>query len=171
MWKPIPSMEGKYSVSDTGLVMSDKKGLILKNRLNHDGYLEVYLSFKNKCKGYRVHRLVAQAFISNPENKPQVNHKNGIKVDNRVDNLEWCTCLENVSHGWANGLFVARRGILHSKGKVSYDMKCCMQIDYLDGMTAKEINLKYSIANCLAYIKNHGDRYGNTLFTIECRNK
>lgn len=66
------------------------------------GYLMV--RFTSKGKYYPVHRLVALAFIPNPKNLPQINHKNGIKHDNRVDNLEWCTISENAKHAFRTGL-------------------------------------------------------------------
>jgi hypothetical protein len=88
-----------YEVSNTGLAKSlphyNTKGIILKQSLNPCGYLYVHLGRNKQCS---VHRLVAQAFIPNPLNKRCINHINGIKTDNRVENLEWCTHKENERH-------------------------------------------------------------------------
>lgn len=85
--RPIPGLK-PYYVTETGDVYSIKKLRTFINKKN--GY--VY------CMGRRVHRLVALAFLDNPENKPEVNHKNGIKNDNTLENLEWVTDSENITH-------------------------------------------------------------------------
>ena len=95
-----------YFVNQQGDVFSTKKGDIKKLKPGRtDGYLQVWISKNiNEAKGIYVHRLVAETFIPNPENKSDVNHKNGIKTDNRVENLEWATRGENMGHAYAVGL-------------------------------------------------------------------
>ena len=98
-----------YYITDTGYVYSrrvsdytNKCGRIKKIRSAYrSGYLHVILRKNNKSYDFYVHRLVANAFIPNPENKPEVNHKNGIRDDNRVENLEWVTRSENQTHSHA----------------------------------------------------------------------
>lgn len=102
IWKDIPGYEGLYQVSNMGRVKSlnfNRSGLprILKTK-NRQGYPRVILWKSGKRHEVCVHRLVAQAFIPNPENKPFVNHKDGNRRNNHVDNLEWCTAQENAIH-------------------------------------------------------------------------
>lgn len=116
IWKDIKGFEDKYQVSNLGRIKSlkDKNGKyrekILKQCITQKGYLSIYLSLESKKYTYTIHRLVAQTFIPNTENKPQVNHIDGNKTNNRVDNLEWVTNQENSNHAWKYGLKVGCKG-------------------------------------------------------------
>lgn len=106
MWKKIiyEEKETNYSVSDDGFVRNDSTNYILKNNLQQ-GYHHVTLAINGISKRFRVHRLVAIAFIPNSDiKKIYINHRNGIRNDNRVENLEWCTPAENIRHAYNTGL-------------------------------------------------------------------
>lgn len=97
-WLPIEGYEGLYEVSDLGRVRN-RRGIIMKLHDNGHGYFTVGLYKNGKAKHLYIHRLVATAYIPNPDNLPQVNHKNEDKTDNRVENLEWCTGKYNMNYG------------------------------------------------------------------------
>lgn len=99
-WKDIKSYEGMYQVSDLGRVKSLHNGKvrILRYGNNGNGYLFVNLSKNNKVTNFYIHRLVAQYFLCNPENLPEVNHKDENSLNNNVNNLEWCTHKYNINY-------------------------------------------------------------------------
>ena len=134
IWKDVVGYEGLYQVSTLGNTKSLKKQKWnrfvyitqpekrLKQR-NIKGYYVVRLTKNGKYKNIGVHRLVAQAFIPNPDNLPQVNHKDGNKQNNCVENLEWCTSSYNVKHAFDTGLKTQKKGIENvcSKSVYQYD--------------------------------------------------
>lgn len=141
IWRDIVGYEGLYQVSNLGRVRSlDRKhemyqhkkkqlverkikGKIIRINKRVNGYLFVVLYKNGEGKSKNVHRLIAEAFIPNPNNLPQVNHKDGNKCNNTIENLEWCTASYNVKHAFDNGLkFVSEKQIEFMKklGKNSY---------------------------------------------------
>ena len=116
-WRPIVGFEGLYEVSNTGQVRNCR-GKLLRPGLNHNGYLKCVLCKKGKTKTIYIHRLVAQAFLSNPDNLPQVNHKDEDKTNNSVDNLEWCGAKYNVNYGCAQDKRV-KTNIINGRFKYS----------------------------------------------------
>ena len=120
IWKPVVGYEGFYEVSNLGRVRSlDRKFKTRQGRIisvkgqpikadpsKRSGYVQVHLSNNGDRRTYQLHRVVAKSFVENPENKPEINHKDGIKTNNRADNLEWVTPSENQIHS---------RDVLHRK--------------------------------------------------------
>lgn len=117
VWRDVVGWEDSYQVSNLGRVKSKKRiragkhdsqatvsVKIKESYVDEDGYLRVSLYYNGMSKLAAVHRLVAEAFVSNPDNLPQVNHKNGDKADNRSDNLEWVTNAQNIRHSIEAGL-------------------------------------------------------------------
>lgn len=123
-WRDVVGMDGKYSVSDSGLIMSNVRGKILKLTLNPYGYLQVCVKpngRKGKSKVIKAHRAVAMAFLENPEGKPSVNHIDGIKTNNDKKNLEWSTYSEQMIHAISLGLKVMPQGEDAYSAKLSHD--------------------------------------------------
>lgn len=102
VWKDIQGYEGLYHVSNLGNVRNIKIDRVLKPIKNKWGYLQVKLCKDCKLKNYSIHRLVAEAFIPNPYNLPCVNHKDEVKTNNCITNLEWCTHEYNTNYGTRN---------------------------------------------------------------------
>lgn len=120
IWKDIPGFEGAYQASNLGhiksldayisycaydkIIVRKKRGVILSLNIRKDGYLDASLYLNCIRKTDLVHRFIAKTFISNPNNYGCVNHIDCNKINNRIDNLEWCTHKMNSDHAWQNGL-------------------------------------------------------------------
>ena len=102
----IKGYEGEYQISNLGNVKSLKRNKILSPSPHTKGYLKAQLLHNGKRKMVYIHRLVAEAFIPNPKELSQVNHKDGNRKNNAVENLEWCSCQENIIHSWRNAVEV-----------------------------------------------------------------
>lgn len=113
--KDVKGYEEFYAVTSLGRIWSHRRNKFIKTWHDAQGYLRVTFSVKNKQTSYKLHRLVGDAFIENPDNKPQINHKNGNKSDCRASNLEWVTARENMQHACDNGF--------NKCFKLSYDDK------------------------------------------------
>lgn len=120
IWKNINE---NYCVSNLGNVKSNRKNLILKPSIREDGYYVVNITGFRHKRNWKIHQLVAIHFLDNPNNFKSINHKNGIKTDNRVENLEWCTQSYNLKHAYRIGLMqpVINTGLKNGFSKIVLD--------------------------------------------------
>ena len=124
IWKEIEGFDGKLLVSNRGRIKSElRNGTILKSQVDAKGYHRVRVTVNRVKRTLKVHREVAKAFIPNPRGLPQVNHIDGNKSNNSVDNLEWVTPSENTRHAVGTGLFLPTR----EKSVTHPDYKCKSQ--------------------------------------------
>lgn len=121
MWKKLGD---DYIISDEGIIKNIATDRIINPWLNNNSYYYVTLNLEGTRKNYRVHRLVAEKFIPNPNNLPQVNHKDGDKRNNKADNLEWCDSSYNVQHAIRQGLIPL--GVNNKRSKLSQE-----DVDYI----------------------------------------
>ncbi|MBY6247574.1 NUMOD4 domain-containing protein [Citrobacter werkmanii] len=150
--KDIAGYEGKYAVTTDGRVYSHsrvddggklRKGRWLKSNVDGYGYLQVSLYSEGVAKKHKVHRLVAEAFISNPQLYSQVNHIDGIKANNDVSNLEWVTAQQNILHAFTNGLMSAN-GSKNGRAKLTMDQ--VKEIRDCKSMTQTGMAKKYGVS-------------------------
>lgn len=177
VWKNIDGFEGLYMVSNLGRVKSLErvmnrgrmgsriKGVGILKDCKRGEYISITLSdLKGGALSIRLHRLVALHFIPNPENKPQVNHKNGIKTDNRVENLEWVTCGENLSHALKNGLRKQARGESMSQSKLKNEDVVRVKKMLMDGFLQKEIAKIFNVHSSQISRINTNSRWNHVGF-------
>lgn len=150
IWKDIKGFEGYYKISNIGRVKKLKRAsergrlteTIKKLTIDANGYYMVGLHKEPIHKTFRVHRLIAIAFISNPENKREINHINGIKLDNSIKNLEWVTCMENITHAIKIGL-ISQNGENSVRSKLTE--KEVLDIRSIKNMSHEKISKLYGV--------------------------
>lgn len=148
-WIPVTGYEGIYMIRSDGKVKGLRRTTAYKSTereikskefkftYHSDGYIVALLTKDNIGKRLYLHRLLALHFIPNPENKPQVNHKNGIKHDNRLVNLEWVTVKENIHHAIRTGLTILPPGF-HKKPTIQFDINGVMLNEFSSALEASE---------------------------------
>jgi len=158
LWKPAPNYEGLYEVSSLGRVRN-KNGIIKKTGLKNT-YPAAGFFKDGKTKFLYIHRMVAIAFIDNPENKREVNHINGIRTDNRLENLEWVTPKENQVHSWVNFNRVSGNKFIRNHPSVSRKIKCeTLDIIFPSIREAQEQLGVKKILRCLSSKRGHKDGF------------
>lgn len=160
IWKDIAGYKGFYQVSNLGRIKSlcrktlNSKGVyhtvggrIMAPKKDPNGYLSIILSKNQVTKQERIHRLVALAFIDNPENKDLVNHMDGNKRNNVVTNLEWVTHSQNHKHAFRTGLRVPTdtSGSKNGRARVTEDIVRQIRFDFDNNMSQKDLIEKYNI--------------------------
>ena len=157
-----------YLIYEDGRIYSKRYKKFLTPKKNWDGYHRIQIWENNKCHMVGWHRIIAETFIPNPDNKPFVNHKNGIKTDNRVENLEWVTQKENIKHAWQNGLSKSQMNNYKTSKKIDcYDLflnfiktySQTMEIERELGI--KHSNVSYSCKNKTCVNKSYYFKYHN----------
>lgn len=164
---------GDYEVHSDGYVISKRSKIpkVLKPGTNRYGYSVVTLVSDKEKKSFFVHRLVAIAFHGNEHLKKTVNHKNGIKTDNRSSNLEWCTAQENINHAISSGLWINQTGSLNHCAKID-EMKVLAIKTYIQmGYRNKEISRLFNLSRSSVSQIRNGKTWRNTLLGNEERSK
>jgi hypothetical protein len=157
--KDLKGFEGLYKIDENGSIYSSRIKKIMKVRKSNSGYMCVILKKDNKYKGLFIHRLLAINFIDNPLNLEQVNHIDGDKLNNSIENLEWCTRSHNMKHMYDIGLKTYKP--LHYKGKFgsehnrSKSVYCVTNNTTYGSMSEASRELKMSVSLIYLAIKNN----------------
>ncbi len=140
IWKEVEQTEGKYEISNYGNFRAKNSLKNIKGFITKFGYVYCNLRFKGQRKWIFRHRLVADAFLHKADPNFEVNHINGIKTDNRVENLEWCNRSHNVQHAYDTGLKKAKNGKNHKLARIVLDLNTGVFFDF-----AKEASIAYNV--------------------------
>ena len=165
--KDIKGYEGQYAITEDGRVWSHPREIVVKigNKFlkpsvsSSTGYKTLTLKLRNEHKTHSIHRLLAQTFLPNPDNKPYVNHKDGNKINNSLSNLEWCTEKENSQHAWQTGLMnypYDRKGEKNNTAKLKDIDVITIRLMWNRGFTnqsqiARDFGVKHSTINDIVH--------------------
>lgn len=143
-----------YAITKDGRVYSYKRHRFIKPIHDKHGYLDIWLWNNNKSIHKQVHRLIGSCYIPNPNKLDQINHVNGIKDDNRIENLEWCTPLQNTTHAWRTGLCESTR---QRRCSLSNNQVLLIRKLYTNGENiyriSNKININYTtVKNCATLV-------------------
>lgn len=164
VFEDLTGYEESYQISDKGRVFSKRRldgnriiyGKELHPTITQDGYLKIGLTKDGETKKFYLHRLVAQHFIENPQNLPQVNHKDGNKFNNDVSNLEWCTRKQNQEHAVKN--FLMQHGEARPSAKLTE--QDVLEIYQLKGtLSAREIGERYGVSKNTINVILRGEKW------------
>lgn len=164
MWKVIPAFGGRYEASETGEIRHSLNKNIRKPRINKFGYLQLNFSRNDgtgKSDTILIHRLIAMTFIPNPLNLPEVNHKDGNKQNNSVENLEWCTVSDNAKHAYKMGLQQSQKGENHVKAKLTNDQAKQVKQIYNEGVSQQKIADFFDVSQRTISRIVRGERYND----------
>ena len=171
-WKDIKGYEGLYQVNNLGRVKSlDRidsigrkiKGISIKPQISKKGYLQISLCKDGHQKTCKIHRLVAEAFIPNPKNKPQVNHLDENKENNRTDNLEWCTNEENANWGTST----ERTARANSHGVYAIDKNGVYNHYNSESEASRMLNISVYSINAVVRKRHHRKSYKGYVFVSD----
>lgn len=163
MWKDVPALGGRYEASECGEIRNKQTQVIRKARKNKFGYLQMNFARNDGTKRTvtkAVHVLIAETFLDKPEGKCCINHKDGNKANNCVDNLEWVTASENALHAHRTGLSYVYHGSDHARAKLSAQDVKGIRAQYKAGKISQEkLAERYGVAQTTIGRIVRGERY------------
>lgn len=153
IWKDVVGYEDYYSISNFGNLYSKRYKRIKKSHLHKTGYPSSTFTVNYISSTKKIHRLVGEAFIPNPDNKPHIDHIDGDKQNNYYLNLRWCTHAENIAFAWATGLY-KHIGSKHALAKLNEEKVLSIRKEISEGKKSSDIARKYNISpGCVCDIK------------------
>lgn len=164
IWKDIPEYENIYQASNFGNIKSIKRNIILKPIIRNDGYLFVNLSKNGKSKPIKIHKIIAKTFLNNLYNYPVINHKDGNKSNNKVDNLEYCSQSYNLKEAYRIGIRKANKTNVGKRKKILQINKNGKIINEWNSIKEASIQLHIKDSNISQVCKNKRNYAGGYIW-------